>query len=135
MYNKIILIGNVVKDCETKSFKNSTLAKFRIAVDDTVKRDSVLYIDVEAWDKQAEFAEKWFKKGKSVIVDGRLCMDTWEKDGKKETKFLVKASDLRFANSGGQKQDQPSADTPESSNLKSNKKSENENEEFSDVPF
>lgn len=135
MYNKIILIGNVVKDCETKSFKNSTLAKFRIAVDDTVKKDSALYIDVEAWDKQAEFAEKWFKKGKSVIVDGRLCMDTWEKDGKKESKFFVKASDLRFANSGGQKQDQSSPDAPESSNLKSNKKSENENEEFSDVPF
>jgi hypothetical protein len=66
MYNKVLLIGNVVKDPESKTVKSTSVSKFRLAVDDAYKKDSVLYIDVEAWDKQAEFAEKWLKKGKGV---------------------------------------------------------------------
>ena len=62
MYNKVLLIGNVVKDPEVKSVKDTSVAKFRLAVDDQYKKDAVIYIDVEAWDKQAEFAQKWLKK-------------------------------------------------------------------------
>jgi len=134
MYNKVLLIGNVVKDVESKSVKDSTLAKFRLAVDDPFKKDSVLYIDVEAWDKQAEFASKWLKKGKGVIVDGRLCMDSWEKDGKKESKIFVKAQDIRFSNVGGPKQDstnENSSNEPKNSSSKQNKN----DDQFSDVPF
>jgi single-strand DNA-binding protein len=133
MYNKVLLIGNVVKDVETKSVKSTSVSKFRIAVDDTVKKDSVLYIDVEAWDKQSEFAEKWLKKGKGVIVDGRLCMDSWEKDGKKETKIYVKAQDVRFSNVGSPKPDVGSQEKQEAKSQKNTNQSSTE--DFSDVPF
>lgn len=133
MYNKVLLIGNVVKDVETKSVKSTNVSKFRIAVDDTVKKDSVLYIDVEAWDKQSEFAEKWLKKGKGVIVDGRLCMDSWEKDGKKETKIYVKAQDVRFSNVGSPKSDVGSQEKQEAKSQKNTNQSSTE--DFSDVPF
>ena len=133
MYNKILLIGNVVKDPESRSVKGTSVTKFRLAVDDQYKKDSVMYIDVEAWDKQSEFCEKWLKKGKGVIVDGRLCMDTWEKDGKKESKFFVKAQDVRFSNVGSQKSDQPQQESkPKSKQVEQPAQQE---DDFSDVPF
>jgi single-strand DNA-binding protein len=137
MFNKVLLIGNVVKDAESKSVRNTSVARFRLAVDDTIKKDSVLYIDVEAWDKQAEFAEKWLKKGKGVIVDGRLCMDSWEKDGKKETKIFVKAQEIRFSNVASSKTE-ANANSKEVSKTTTNNSKQNESEasdEFSDVPF
>lgn len=133
MYNKVLLIGNVVRDSETKSVKNTSVSRFRMAVDDSVKKDSVLYIDVEAWDKQAEFAEKWLKKGKGIIVDGRLCMDSWEKDGKKESKIFVKAQDIRFSNVGGQKTDQTQQQSKPKQ--KQSDQSPQQEDDFSDVPF
>lgn len=135
MYNKVLLIGNVVKDPEVKSVKDTSVAKFRLAVDDQYKKDSVIYIDVEAWDKQAEFAQKWLKKGKGVIVDGRLCMDSWEKDGKKETKIYVKAQDVRFSNVGSTKsEDSENKNQQEKSTKKVQLVPQND-DEFSDVPF
>lgn len=134
MYNKVLLIGNVVKDPEVKSVKDTTVAKFRLAVDDQYKKDSVIYIDVEAWDKQAEFSQKWLKKGKGVIIDGRLCMDSWEKDGKKETKIYVKAQDVRFSNVGGAKSESEPEKKQTQVNNKTNPKNEVE-DEYSDVPF
>lgn len=134
MYNKVLLIGNVVKDPEVKSVKDTSVAKFRLAVDDQYKKDSVIYIDVEAWDKQAEFAQKWLKKGKGVIVDGRLCMDSWEKDGKKETKLYVKAQDVRFSNVGSPKTDGEQQQKSTTANTKSTTKAQAD-DEFSDVPF
>ena len=135
MYNKVILIGNVVKDPEVKSVKDTSLAKIRLAVDDPFKKDSVLYIDVEAWDKQAEFATKWLKKGKGVIVDGRLCMDTWEKDGKKESKIFVKAQDIRFSNVGTSKSEDSENKPQQEKNTKKTHSTVVNDDEFSDVPF
>lgn len=137
MYNKVLLIGNVVKDPESRTVKATSVAKFRLAVDDPYKKDSVLYIDVEAWDKQAEFTEKWLKKGKGVIVDGRLCMDSWEKDGKKETKLFVKAQDIRFSNVGSPKKDGEDQDkqSTTSVNKKSSSTQEVQEDDFADVPF
>jgi single-strand DNA-binding protein len=133
MYNKIVLIGNVVKDPESRSVKGTSVTKFRLAVDDQYKKDSVMYIDVEAWDKQSEFCEKWLKKGKGVIVDGRLCMDTWEKDGRKESKFFVKAQDIRFSNVGSQKSEQPQQEAK--LKPKQTEQPVQQEEDFSDVPF
>lgn len=133
MYNKVLLIGNVVKDPEVKSVKDTSVAKFRLAVDDQYKKDSVIYIDVEAWDKQAEFAQKWLKKGKGVIVDGRLCMDSWEKDGKKETKIYVKAQDVRFSNVGPSKAEGET--TAKTSTTQKSVAKQQVEDEFADVPF
>jgi single-strand DNA-binding protein len=132
MYNKILLIGNLVKDIETKQVGKSTVARFRLAVDDPYREKNTLYIDCEAWDEQAKFAEKWLTKGKGVIVDGRLCMDSWEKDGKKETKFFVKTQDIRFSSSA--KKDDSKKES-ESVQSKQKQTQSNSEEEFSDVPF
>ena len=135
MYNKILLIGNLVKDPEFKNVGSTSVAKMRLAIDDAYKKDATIYIDVEAWDKQAEFAQKWLKKGKGVIVDGRLCMDSWEKDGKKETKLYVKSQDIRFSNVSNGKAEDSKQESSSSKPTKNVKQAPQDNEEFADVPF
>jgi single-strand DNA-binding protein len=130
MYNKVLLIGNVVKDIETKQVGKSTVARFRLAVDDPYREKNTLYIDCEAWGEQADFVQKWLSKGKGVIVDGRLCMDSWEKDGKKETKFFVKTQDIRFSFSP-KKEDSKK----ETSQAKEKQTEKQNDEDFSEVPF
>lgn len=134
MYNKIVLIGNVVKDVETKQVGKSSVSRFRLAVDDPYREKNTVYIDCESWDDQAKFVEKWLGKGKGVIVDGRLCMDSWEKDGKKETKFFVKTQDIRFLSTGKKDESKKETESPESQ-PKQKQTQSNSEEEFSDVPF
>ena len=131
MYNKVVLIGNVVKDVETKKIKESSVAKVRLAVDDPFREKNTVYIDCEAWGDQASFAEKWLKKGSGVIVDGRLCMDSWEKDGKKETKIFVKVQDIRFSNVGPKSEKSEQTNAPQENKTKNQKSSEDDSE----VPF
>ena len=131
MYNKVVLIGNVVKDVETKELSSSSVSRIRLAVDDPFREKNTVYIDCEAWGDQSTFAQKWLKKGSGVIVDGRLCMDSWEKDGKKETKIFVKAQDIRFSNVG------PKSEKSEQSSPKQEGKTTKAKsvEEDSEVPF
>jgi|688.fasta_scaffold345172_2 single-strand DNA-binding protein len=135
MYNKVVLIGNVVKDVETKQLKDSSVAKIRMAIDDPFREKNTVYIDCEAWGDQASFAEKWLKKGSGIIVDGRLCMDSWEKDGKKETKIFVKAQEIRFSNVGSKNEkSEKNEQTSKPSNKSTSKTVEKETED-SEVPF
>ena len=131
MYNKVVLIGNVVKDVETKELSSSSVSRIRLAVDDPFREKNTVYIDCEAWGDQSTFAQKWLKKGSGVIVDGRLCMDSWEKDGKKETKIFVKAQEIRFSNVN------PKSEKSEQSSPKQEVKTAKSKsvEDDSEVPF
>ena len=130
MYNKVVLIGNVVKDVETKEVGSSSVSRIRLAVDDPFREKNTVYIDCEAWGDQASFAQKWLKKGSGIIVDGRLCMDSWEKDGKKESKIFVKAQEIRFSNVGPKSEKSDQEPSKQSKTTKSKTV-----EEDSEVPF
>jgi single-strand DNA-binding protein len=137
MYNKVVIIGNLVSDPETKTTQNGTsLSKLRLAIDDPFRKDNSIYIDVEAWEKMSEFCEKWLKKGRTVIVDGRLCMDSWEKDGQKFSKLYVRAQDVRFC-STGKKEEDIQEKKPLNNNKNSKPKQTAPVSDFddSDVPF
>jgi single-strand DNA-binding protein len=131
MYNKVILIGNVVKDVETKELASSSVSKIRLAVDDPFREKNTVYIDCEAWGDQSTFAQKWLKKGSGIIVDGRLCMDSWDKDGKKETKLFVKAQDIRFSNVGPKSEKSEQASAKQETKATKSKSVEDDSE----VPF
>lgn len=131
MYNKVILIGNVVKDVETKELKGSSVSRIRLAVDDPFREKNTVYIDCEAWGDQSSFAQKWLKKGSGIIVDGRLCMDSWEKDGKKETKLYVKAQEIRFSNVGPKTEKSEQGSSKQESKTPKSKTVEDDSE----VPF
>jgi single-strand DNA-binding protein len=51
---------------------------------------------VDAWDRLAELCGQYLTKGRSILVEGRLQMDTWEKDGVRHQKLKVRASTIKF---------------------------------------
>jgi single-strand DNA-binding protein len=69
-YNRIILVGNVVRDPEIRYVKSgSPVTNFTIAVNRRTKQDdSVDYIDVVAWDKLAETSNAYLTKGMASLL-------------------------------------------------------------------
>lgn len=82
MYNRVILIGRLVRDPEYRSTPDGvTLARMRIAVNRTRSREAgeqqADFIDLVAWRQQAEFAINYLKKGRLIMVEGRLQVRDW----------------------------------------------------------
>ena len=95
--NKVMIIGNVTRDPEIKyTPKGSAVVDIGIAVNRTFtpeggeRREETTYIDVTLWGRTAETAE-YCKKGRSVYVEGRLQLDSWEDkaSGQKRSKLRV----------------------------------------------
>ena len=58
--------------------------------------DIPTFVDVDAWDKLGELCGQYLKKGRSVLVEGRLQSDSWEKDGQKHQKLKIRAATVKF---------------------------------------
>jgi len=102
--NAVVLMGNLTRDPEFKQFENGSVVKFGIASNAKFKsgneyKEEVTYIDIECWGKQAESINKYCQKGKRVLVQGRLKLDQWEKDGQKRSKLFVSANNVTFLDS------------------------------------
>lgn len=96
--NKVMIIGNVTRDPEIKyTPKGSAVVDIGIAVNRTFtpeggeRREETTYIDVTLWGRTAETAAEYCKKGRSVYVEGRLQLDSWEDktSGQKRSKLRV----------------------------------------------
>lgn len=117
--NKVMLVGRLTRDPDTRQIPSgASVTKFTIAVNRRRGRDredEVAFIDVEAWDKTAEFIQQWFSKGKPIYIEGRLRMDRWQdrETGANRSKLLVQADKAGFVGSkdegeGGERK--PSSD-------------------------
>lgn len=106
MINVVALAGNAVGDPTVRSTSSGKkVSSFRLAVNNPLSEKEVLFIDVDTWEKQAEFVEKYVKKGSLLSVVGRLKQDTWEKDGQKRSSISVITERINFVNSGKKKAD------------------------------
>lgn len=104
MINVVALAGNVVADPTIRATNSGKkVGTFRLAVNNPLSEKEVLFIDVDTWEKQADFVEKYVKKGSLVSVVGRLKQDNWEKDGQKRSSISVISERLNFVNSGKKK--------------------------------
>jgi single-strand DNA-binding protein len=95
-YNRVILIGNLTRDPELRYIPSGTaVTEIGLAVNDRRKNASgewieeTTFVDVTLWARTAEVASEYLSKGSSVMIEGRLKLDTWEKDGKKNSKLRV----------------------------------------------
>lgn len=83
--NKVILIGRLIKDAETRVAGSTTVGRYTLAVDRKFKKDgeqTADFIPCVVFGKSAEFAEKYFKKGMKVSVVGRIQTGSYKnKDG------------------------------------------------------
>ena len=95
-FNKVILLGNVTRDPELRYVSNGTpVTEIGLAVNNRRKGpngewvDETTFVDVTFWSRDAEIAGEYVTKGSPLMVEGRLKLDTWEKDGKKNSKLRV----------------------------------------------
>jgi single-strand DNA-binding protein len=93
MYNKLIMIGNLIKDIELRYLQNSTaVAKGSIATShkykskDGAQKEEVCFIDFDIFGRSAEIANQYLKKGSKVMLDGRLVFSQWEDSQTNTTK-------------------------------------------------
>ena len=81
--NKAILIGRLTKDPEVRyTQQNQTcIARYTLAVDRI--KEGADFIPCVAFGKGGEFAEKYFRKGMKVAVEGRIQTGSYDKNGQK----------------------------------------------------
>jgi single-strand DNA-binding protein len=84
-FNKVILAGNLTRDPELRyTPKGTAVAKIGMAINRTWKdeggasKEEVTFVDVEAWGRQAEVIAQYMRKGRPLLIEGRLKLDTWE---------------------------------------------------------
>ena len=102
MINKAILMGRLTRDPELRHTNSGTpVCSFSIAINNGYgENQSTDFINCVAWNKQAEFVERNFSKGKMIIVVGRIQTRTWEgADGKKNYATEVVANEVSFGES------------------------------------
>lgn len=101
--NRIVVEGRLTRDVEIKEVGDKKVASGGIAVDHSVKKDgkwikNAFFFEFGSWigsDYQLEFFKQCLKKGTMVIIDGTLKQDSWEKDGKKQSKVSIVANSIR----------------------------------------
>jgi len=106
--NRVMLIGRLTRDPETRhTAGGNSVTNFGLAVNRTYrKKDSderveeTTFVDVEAWGQAGETFARYMKKGRQFYIEGRLKLDTWEKDGQKRSKLSVVMEEFQFLDSG-----------------------------------
>lgn len=103
-FNKVILLGNLTRDPETRVTANElTICKMGLAVSrsfstrDGERREETTFVDVDAFGRQAEVITKYLRKGSPIMIEGRLRLDQWEtSDGQKRNKLCVVLENFQF---------------------------------------
>ena len=105
MLNHITIMGRLTRDPELRRTQSGTaVTSFSLAVDRDYKSQSgekeTDFIDVVAWRSTAEFAAKYFTKGRMAVVEGRLQIRDWkDKDGNNRRSAEVVADNIYFGDS------------------------------------
>src|SRR5687767_7966815 len=109
-FNKVILIGNLTRDPELRyTPKGTAVAKLGVAVnrqwktDTGESREEVTFVDVDAFGRQAEVIGQYCKKGRPLMIEGRLKFETWDdkQTNQKRSKLFVVLESFQFLGDGG----------------------------------
>ena len=107
-FNRVILLGNLTRDPELRYVANSmAVTDIGLAVNDRRKGangewvDETTFVDVTLWGRTAETASEYLTKGSPVLIEGRLKLDTWEKDGQKRSKLKVVGERMQMVGGKG----------------------------------
>ena len=99
--NNVVIVGRAGKDPEMKYFESGKVkTTFSVAVgrwDSKTKAETTDWFNIELWDKSAEVAGEYVKKGKLVAIDGRLAVNKWkDASGTDREWFTIRANNLRL---------------------------------------
>ncbi|HLA85374.1 MAG TPA: single-stranded DNA-binding protein [Thermoguttaceae bacterium] len=105
-FNRVILLGNVTRDIELRYIPSGTaVTDIGLAVNDRRKNangewvDETTFVDITLWGRTAEVASEYLSKGSPVFIEGRLKLDSWEKDGQKHSRLKVIGERLQLLGS------------------------------------
>jgi len=108
-FNKVILVGNLTRDPELRyTPKGTAVARLGLAVNRQWKtdtgeaREEVTFIDIDAFGRQAEVIGQYCKKGRPIMIEGRLKYETWDdkQTNQKRSKLLVVLESFQFLGDG-----------------------------------
>ena len=105
-FNKVIMIGNLTKDPVLRTTPaGKTVCDLSLATNRTFtlngeKTERTTFIDIAVWGKQAETAAQYLKKGRAILVEGRLDQQSWEKNGQNHSKHIITADRVQFLGNG-----------------------------------
>ena len=105
--NKVLLIGNLTRDPDVKMLSSGRpVCNFGLALNRSYKdgegnrKEEVTFVDVECYGPRAEAIGRFFTKGRSIFVEGRLKLDQWEsKEGEKRSAIRVVLDNFEFVDS------------------------------------
>ncbi len=107
-FNKVILVGNLTRDPELRYLpKGTAIAKIGLAVNRVwtneagEKKEEVTFVDVDVFGRTAENVGQYMRKGRPILVEGRLKLDQWDdkQTGQKKSKLGVVAETVQFLGS------------------------------------
>ena len=103
--NKVILKGNLTRDPEVKFLQSGTaVANFGLAMNERwndqqtgERKEQVTFVEVEAWNKQAEVIGEYFTKGSEMLMEGSLKFEQWQgDDGVNRNRLKVRLQRFEF---------------------------------------
>jgi single-strand DNA-binding protein len=107
-FNRVILMGNITRDIELRYVGSGiAVTEVGLAVNDKRKNangewvEETTFVDVTLWGRTAEVANQYLSKGAPLFIEGRLKLDTWEKDGQKHSKLKVVGERMQLLPRGG----------------------------------
>jgi len=120
-FNRVILAGHLVRDVELRTTQNNTpFANITLAINEKRPNgkgawiDELTFVEITLWGNDASFLSKYAAKGTSLLIEGRLKLDSWESDGQKKSKMKVVSEQLRILSSGVRKQENENPYAPQS---------------------
>ena len=108
-FNKVILVGNLTRDPELRyTPKGTAIAKIALAVnrnwrsESGEQREEVTFVDVDVFGRTAENVGQYMRKGRPILVEGRLRLDSWDdkNTGQKRSRLGVVAETVQFLGGG-----------------------------------
>lgn len=127
--NKFIGLGNLTKDPITRETKNGkTVCSFSLAINN--QNNTVTYLDVESWEKVAQNCQRFLKKGRQTLIEGRLQLNTWKsQSGENRSKLYCIADRVTFLQKSDDKQNN------QEDNFEKTNDEDIIDDEFADIPF
>ena len=108
-FNKVILAGNLTRDPALRyTPKGTAIAEIGLAINRKWKsetgeaKEEVTFVDVAAYGRTAEVIGQYLKKGRPIMIEGRLKLDQWDDKatGAKRSKLRVVCESFEFLDSG-----------------------------------
>ena len=120
--NRVFLTGHLTRAPELKLTPDGTakVCTFGMAINERwtdqatgEPRENVCFVEVSAWNRQAELVFEYFKKGSPILIEGSLRFDSWQSDdGQNRSRVTIRLSRFEFMQRNGTPAETAESESP-----------------------